>query len=98
MLNGPHSADADFTYWEKSPFQQKHLQSICSSKCMLGDAEIYPWLALQLLKTPQASPTQTVGCTDDEMFPSACAGWAFFALFLPIFQLDMYSLCFFCSL
>lgn len=83
MLNGHHSADADFTYWEKSPFQQKHLQNICSSKYMLGDAEIYPWFALQLLKTPQASSRHTVGCTEDEMFPSACAGWAILYCFFP---------------
>lgn len=83
MLNGHHSADADFTYWEKSPFQQKHLQNICSSKFMLGDAEIYPWFALQLLKTPQASSTQTVGCTDNKMSPPACAGSAFLHCFFP---------------
>lgn len=44
---------------------------------MLGKAEIDPWFAPWLLKTPQASSTLTIGCTDDEIFPSACPGWAF---------------------
>jgi len=67
----------------KVPFQQKHLQNICSSKYTLGMRRFIPWLALQLLKTPHTSPTQTGGRTDDEMFPSPCAAWAFSHCFFP---------------
>lgn len=72
MLNGHHSADADFTYWEKSPFQQKHLQNICSSKYMLRDAETYPWVALQPLKTPQVSAAQAMYYRDKKVSFCLC--------------------------
>lgn len=45
--------------------------------------EMRRWFVLQLLKTPPASSTQTVSCADDEVFPFACAGWAFLHCFFP---------------
>lgn len=48
----------------KVPFSRNICKIFAALSRCWGDAEIYPWFTLQLLKTPPASPTQTVACMD----------------------------------